>query len=88
MEREVAVWTLRVYTEIARAAEEVAKSQGFEIVVTREEIVLTRDPQQIRDQIRNRKVVWASAATDLSQAVLDKLNADYRAQPRQRMLMP
>ena len=41
---------------------------------------------EVRDQIRARKLIYASAAADISQAVLDKLNADYRAKPRKKMI--
>jgi hypothetical protein len=44
------------------------------------------DPDAVRDQIRGRKLLYASPTADLTQVVLDKLNADYRQQPKTQML--
>ncbi len=44
------------------------------------------DPEVLKEQIRNNQVLYANDGVDISQVVLDKLNADYRAQPRVKML--
>lgn len=86
MEREMGLWTARVYQEIVAAVEEVAKQQGYDMVLYREEFQPLAELQRVREQIGQRKVVYASQATNITQSVLDKLNADYRAKPRQKML--
>lgn len=87
MAREVGVWTARVYDEIVTAAEEIARYQGLELVLYKEQPDLVGyDPDAVRDQIRSRKLVYSSDAVDITQAVLDKLNSDYRAQPKTQML--
>lgn len=87
MGREIGLWTCRVYDEIVAATEDTARRQGFDIVLYKEQPELvTFDPDAIRDQIRFRKLVYASETVDITQVVLDKLNADYRAQPRMQML--
>jgi hypothetical protein len=45
------------------------------------------DPDVIREQIRSLHLLYANPAIDLTQVVLDKLNAEYRAKPRQKMLL-
>ena len=44
------------------------------------------DPEALREQIRFRKLVYSSEAVDITQEILDKLNAQYRAQPKTQML--
>lgn len=85
--REVGIWTARVYREILKATEDVAKQNGYDIVLYRDEFQTPNlDPKEVREQIRQRKVLYASPASDVGQQVLDKLNADYRAQPKQPMI--
>lgn len=87
MEREVAIWTVRVYQEILAAIKEVAEAQGIDAVFYRENFeAASFDPEVIRGQIRNRKVLYASQATDLTSTLLDNLNRAYRAQPQKPML--
>lgn len=86
--REVGVWSNRVYKEICRTAEAVAKQQGYDLVLYKgkfDESIM--DPDQVKDQIRSTQVIYAGPQIDLTQAVADKLNADYRAQPRVKMMM-
>lgn len=85
--REVALWTSRIYVEIAKAVGEVATQQGIDVVTYREEFMPPGlDPDGIRNTIRQRKVVWSSDACDLTMQVVDKLNTAYRAQPKQKMI--
>lgn len=84
--REAAIWSARIYEEILKATETVAKNQGHTIVLYKDQFQFVPDPQAIQEQIRLRKLIYADPTVDISQAVLDRLNADYRAQPRQKML--
>lgn len=85
--REIGVWTVACYRDILRAVELLAERDGFDLVFYKEEFEPTNmDPQQIRDQIRGRKLLYARQPADITQLVLDKLNADYRAQPPQPMI--
>ena len=87
MAREIGLWTRRVYKEATAVTETVAQRQGFDLVVYKDQPELIGyDPDALRDQIRSRKLVYASDAVDITQTVLDKLNADYRAQPKMQML--
>jgi Skp family chaperone for outer membrane proteins len=87
MAREVGLWTRKIYNEVRAAAEEIALRDGYDMVFYREGPELVGyDPEAVRDQIRSRKLIYASPTVNVTQAVLDKLNADYRAQPKQQML--
>ena len=87
MAREVGIWTTKVYKEILAVVETIAQEKGYDLVFYRDEFqVVSMDPAEVREQIRSRKLIYASNAADISQAVLDKLNADYRAKPRKKMI--
>lgn len=86
LERELGLWTARVYQEILSATGQVAESRGHQVVLYRDEFQPLSDPQRIREQIQQRKVVYASGGTDISQRVLERLNTEYRKQPRAKML--
>lgn len=87
MQREIGIWTTRIYREITNTVSEVAQSQGAALVIFKDEFEPTGlDPEAVREQIRSRKVLYASASVDLTQTVLDRLNAAYRAKPQQPML--
>jgi Skp family chaperone for outer membrane proteins len=87
MAREIGVWTKRVYRELLGAAEEIAQREGYDVVLYMSPPeLLGFEPDAIKEQVRLRKVVWANPTMDITQAVLDKLNADYRAMPRTKMI--
>lgn len=87
MAREIGLWTRRVYDEIMDATEELARREGFDIVLYKDQPELIGfDPDAVREQIRSRKLLYGSPTVDLTQLVLDKLNADYRQQPKTQML--
>jgi Skp family chaperone for outer membrane proteins len=87
MGREIGLWTRRIYAEIMNATEELARREGFDIVLYKDQAELIGfDPDAVRDQIRSRKLLYGSPTVELTQLVLDKLNADYRQQPKTQML--
>jgi len=87
MTREVGLWTTRIYREINEKVEEIAKRDGYEIVLYHDEFrPRGLDPKVIQEQIANRRVLYVSPNVDLSGPVLEVLNASYRAQPRSKML--
>jgi Skp family chaperone for outer membrane proteins len=88
MNREIGLWSAELYRRIVAAAEAVGQAGGYDVVFYRDEfeVPANLDPQAIQNQIRGRKILYSNSAVDLTQAVLDKLNADYRAKPRQPML--
>jgi Skp family chaperone for outer membrane proteins len=85
--REVALWTARVYKDISEMVGQIAEQEGYNVVLYHEQFTPRgSDPQTIREQIANRKVIYVSPSADLSQLVLDALNAKYRSEPRRKML--
>ncbi|QOJ14559.1 MAG: OmpH family outer membrane protein [Planctomycetia bacterium] len=87
LKREVGVWTAQLYKEMLRSTQAVAAQGGFELVFYRDEFVSpSMDPETVQAVIRDRKLIYAATTTDVTQTVLDKMNGDYRAKPRQPMM--
>jgi Skp family chaperone for outer membrane proteins len=77
-----------VYREVVKTVEDVAHRDGYDLVFYRGQFEpVSLEPDVIREQIRSIQLLYNNPATDITQVVLDKLNADYRALPRQQMLM-
>ncbi len=87
MQREIGVWTARVYQEIIDASRKVAAARGYDVVLAHEPFRPAGiDPEAVRQQIRLRTVVYATDGVDITDAVLEELNKTYRAQPKTKML--
>jgi|GEM_PF-1501928 len=87
MAREFGLWAVRNYKDIIKAAEEIAKRDGYDLVLYKGEFeMVSMDPEVINEQIRSLHVIYANPATDITQVVLDKINSEYRAQPRRPLL--
>lgn len=87
MAREVGVWTAKIYKEIVAGAGDMAQREGIDLVVFKDEFEpKTYDVEAIRQQISNRKILYASGSADYSPQLIEKLNTVYRAQPRTNML--
>ena len=88
MTGEVAVWTRKIYQEIVEKASRTAESRGFDVVLYRDEFPPPiRDPDEIRNIIRQRKLIYSNPAIDLTDEVLAALNAAYRAKPAQQKML-
>jgi Skp family chaperone for outer membrane proteins len=79
--REVALVTDRIYRDILAATQTIAENAGYDIVLYRDQYQPVTNPDDIQAQMRARKVLYANPNTDITDAVLGKLNADYRAKP-------
>src|SRR5262245_57308639 len=87
MAREVGVWTAKIYNEIVAGAGDMAQKEGVDLVVFKDEFKPeSYNVDQIRQQISNRKVLFASGSADYTQQLIEKLNTVYRAQPKTNML--
>jgi len=80
---------VRLYQKIQAAVAEVAKKQGFDLVLTEQvpEIpadISQIDPNQLRALINTRNVLFNKPdnGLDLTQAVILQLNADYKKAPQ------
>ncbi len=88
MSREIGVWSVRIYKEIVKAVGELAKRDGYDLVLYRGQFEPTSmEPDQVKEQIRSNHLLYANPSTDVTQVVTDKLNKDYRAQPRVKMML-
>jgi Skp family chaperone for outer membrane proteins len=85
--REFGIWSVRFYKDLLKVTEEIAKREGYDLVLYKGEFEsISMDPEQIKEQIRSLHVLYANPTTELTQLVLDKLNADYRAKPKAPMI--
>lgn len=85
--RETGVWTIRVYEEILAGIEDYATKEGIDLVLYTDEFKAnTYVVEQVREQIRGRKVLYANKSNDITQQIIQRLNEAYRAKPRQPML--
>ena len=88
MSREIGVWSVRIYKEIVKSVGELAKHDGYDLVLYRGQFEPTSmEPDQVKEQIRSNHVLYANPSTDITQVVTDRLNKDYRAQPRVKMML-
>ena len=87
MTREIAVWSVKIYKEIVTAVEEIARRDGYDMVLYRGQFeAVSMDPDVIKEQIRSIHLLYANPSIDLTAVVTDKLNVAYRAQPRVKMM--
>lgn len=82
IEREMAAAMLEIYNDIRAAVKVIAQQRGLDLVMAADP-----DPEQqaettsqVRQQIVLQKVVYFSAELDITQEVVDRLNAQYKAQ--------
>jgi Skp family chaperone for outer membrane proteins len=80
MEREHLKLTEEMYKEVLSAAEAAAKERSADIVLLMDpKDVKAASMDQMLEQIVRRRVLWASASIDISDAVAARLNDAYRA---------
>ena len=72
--------TRAMYVEVLTAVAAVAKEKDLDVVLYRSRLGMGTN--NVRDLIRNieaRKIVYHRKSVDITQAILDRLNADYKA---------
>ncbi len=73
----------RQFAEIYHAANlasaEVAKAMGYDVVLQGGELpnLMSLNIQQLQSVVQTRKVLYAADGVDLTQAVLQRVNANY-----------
>ena len=72
--------TAQLYAEIVVGVERVAEQEGFSLVLylEGEKLPPSKNIVELRDHIRQRKVIHHDHSVDLTQRVVDSLNADFR----------
>jgi Skp family chaperone for outer membrane proteins len=74
-------WVKQTYQAVIDGIAEVAKKQGYQLVVTQEQVdTSVSKPEVLLQQILNRKVVFADGSIDISTEVLATLNANFAKQ--------
>jgi Skp family chaperone for outer membrane proteins len=69
-----------MYAAILKKVETVAKDKGFDIVFYKEDVDITsKTTEELLNKIAQRKVLYNNPAFDLTNSVLDSVNADYKA---------
>ena len=84
--REVAVVTDAIYRDVLKATQDVAQQAGYDVVVYFDEYRASMNPEEIQAQIAMRRVLYVNPAVDITQFVLDKVNADFRTRPAEPQL--
>ncbi|MGE3181574.1 MAG: OmpH family outer membrane protein [Phycisphaerae bacterium] len=84
--RELAVWSNDIYQDIVNTVGQIATERGIEMVFYRDEYEPAPDPELVKERIRRRKLVWSSPNSDLSGAVLQRMNAAYSAKGQKPQL--
>ena len=83
------IWTERTYEQICQTTAQVAKEQGFEIVMAREDLEENLpDANALKQQIRLRKVIYYDERMDITDQVLSRLNRDYEQKGKKPELGP
>jgi len=78
--REHRMLTEQMYEEIVKVIADLAKEQGFDLVVYRDNIDLaSQTTSELLAKIAQRKVLYNDPSLDLTQAVLERANAAYKA---------
>jgi Skp family chaperone for outer membrane proteins len=75
-------WTRVIYTKALSIAEELATAQGYDAVLLRSEFKpddLEQSVQALRRFIQDRTVIYSDARIDLSDTLIQKLDAEYNA---------
>jgi Skp family chaperone for outer membrane proteins len=73
--------TEEFYAKVMGVVQSLAQSEGYDLILYREdyEVKNARDPEELLEMIRQRKVLYESARADITKRVLDKLDADFAA---------
>jgi len=79
IQREFRIWTKKTYGQILDAVTQLATERGIDIVLYIDQPQIEADTAAgMQEQIRRRKVVWASKAVDITDMILERLNREYR----------
>lgn len=82
MKRDHFNWTRIVYEESVVALGEISKERGLSLVLQKREfkpdVIVDLDVEKLRQMIHGRGVVWANESMDITQAVIDRMDAKYK----------
>lgn len=85
IEQDRYTWTIKVYEKACEMAAAVARERGMDLVLQRTAFrpdeIQEQSVQAIRRIIQDRVVVYNSEELDITDAVIAKMNAEYRNDP-------
>lgn len=72
-------WVKRTYRSIITEIGNIAKQQGYDLIITEDDVDLdVQDTKVLIQQLINRKVVYADGTVDITRDVLTNLNDAFR----------
>jgi Skp family chaperone for outer membrane proteins len=83
---EMRVLYEEIYGEMITAVEAVAKEHGLDLVLYKDEVKILKDDKLdiVRDKILQRKVLYSDKTVDLTDAVLQHLNQQFKIKQAQK----
>jgi len=83
---EMRVLYEEIYGEMIAAVEAVAKEHGLDLVLYKDEVKILKDDKLdiVRDKILQRKVLYSDKTVDLTDAVLQHLNQQFKIKQAQK----
>ena len=73
---------IEIYNEIRRVVGLIAQEQKFDLILRVESPTLSdqQDPENVTQRINNRVVLYSHESVDITNLVLERLNAEYKKQ--------
>jgi len=73
---------IEIYNEIRRVVALIAQEQKFDLILRVESPTLSdqQDPENVTQRINNRVVLYSHDSVDITTAVVERLNAEYKKQ--------
>lgn len=73
---------IEIYNEIRRVVDLIAKEQKFDLILRMEAPSLNdqQDPENVTQRINNRVVLYHHESVDITNLVVERLNAEYKKQ--------
>lgn len=73
---------IEIYNEIRRIVALIAQEQKFDLILRVESPILSeqQDPENVTQRINNRVVLYSHDSVDITTAVVERLNAEYKKQ--------
>jgi len=83
VEQGLADALLKIYADIQTTVADIARERGFDIVLASDEVPKDSpgSPGQVRQHILLQKVIYWSPNVDITDEVVQRLNARYKKQP-------
>ena len=71
-----------IYTELQKAAADVAKENGFHIVLNSDDTSPSDDKPDLFARMERKKVLYSDPALDITDAIVARMNQQYKAEKK------